>query len=189
MQLVKQGLPANADDCLRRARDGDLDAFDAIFVANEKAVFSIAMRFMGRRADAQELTQDVFMQLHAALGQIVDQRHLRHWLLRTVTHRCLDRRRNDGRRPQLVPIETLEPDAQPAAPETEADPMARARLRQLLLGLPLEARAVVLLRYQEDLDPPEIASLLEMPVNTVKSHLRRSLEWLRAQCTGDNHGY
>jgi RNA polymerase sigma-70 factor, ECF subfamily len=188
MQLVNQALPVNADDCLQRAREGDLDAFDALFIEHEKAVFSIALRFMGRRPDAQELTQDVFMQLHAVLGQIVDQQHLRHWLLRTVTHRCLDRLRNDRRRPQLVPIETLDPDSEPAVPETEADPMARARLRQLLLELSPEARAVMLLRFQEDLDPPEIAALLEMPVNTVKSHLRRSLEWLRAQCAGGNHG-
>lgn len=188
MQLVTKVLPINADDHLRRARDGDLDAFDALFVEHEKAVFSIALRFMGRRPDAQDLTQDVFMQLHAALPQIVDERHLRHWLLRTVTHRCLDRIRNDRRRPQLVPIDTLDADSEPAAPETDADPMARSRLRQLLLDLSPEARAVMLLRYQEDLDPPEIATLLGMPVNTVKSHLRRSLEWLRAQCAGADHG-
>ncbi len=52
-----------------------------------------------------------------------------------------------------------------------------------------EARAVVLLRYQDDLDPVDIAALLEMPLNTVKSHLRRSLQWLREQCAGDTHGY
>lgn len=188
MQPVNQALPVNADDSLRRARDGDLDAFDALFVEHEKAVFSIALRFTGRRPDAQELTQDVFMQLHAALGQIVDGQHLRRWLLRAVTHRCLDRLRNERRRPQLVPIETLDRESEPAAPETGADPMARARLRQLLLELSAEARAVVLLRYQEDLDPPEIATLLDMPVNTVKSHLRRSLEWLRAQCAGGDFG-
>lgn len=188
MQLVNQALAISADDHLRRARDGDLDAFDALFIEHEKSVFSIALRFTGRRPDAQELTQDVFMQLHAVLGQIVDLQHLRRWLLRAVTHRCLDRIRNDRRRPQLVSLETLEADSEPVAPETDADPMARARLRQLLLELSGEARAVVLLRYQEDLDPPEIATLLEMPVNTVKSHLRRSLEWLRARCAGGDFG-
>jgi len=48
---------------------------------------------------------------------------------------------------------------------------------------------VVTLRFQEDLEPTEIAEVLDMPVNTVKSHLRRSLEWLRAQQAGEVHGY
>ena len=46
------------------------------------------------------------------------------------------------------------------------------------------ARAVVLLRYQEDLDPVDIASTLDMPINTVKSHLKRSLTSLRARVLG-----
>ena len=52
-----------------------------------------------------------------------------------------------------------------------------------------DARAVMLLRYQEDLDPSDIARALGMSVNTVKSHVRRSLDWLRAQYTGEDHGY
>ncbi len=188
MPLVKPPPEGNGEEYLRRAQGGDLNAFDALLLEHEKAVFSIALRFMGRRLDAQDLTQDVFMQLHGALGQISDRQHLKRWLLRAMTHRCLDRLRNDRRRPQLVPIETLHPDSEPAAPEPGSDPMASIRLRHLLLDLSPEARAVMLLRFQEDLDPPEIAVMLEMPVNTVKSHLRRSLEWLRAQCAGDDHG-
>ena len=46
-------------------------------------------------------------------------------------------------------------------------------------SLPAKARAVVILRYQEDLDPADIARTLEMPVRTVKSHLQRSLALLR----------
>ena len=47
----------------------------------------------------------------------------------------------------------------------------------------------MLLRFQEDLDPSEIAGVLDMSVNTVKSHLRRSVDWMRAQCVGENHGF
>jgi RNA polymerase sigma-70 factor (ECF subfamily) len=58
--------------------------------------------------------------------------------------------------------------------------MAR-RLRSLVDALPPAPRAVVTLRFQEDLDPSEIARVLEMPVNTVKSHLRRALAVLRGR--------
>jgi DNA-directed RNA polymerase specialized sigma24 family protein len=47
---------------------------------------------------------------------------------------------------------------------------------------------VMLLRFQEDLDPSGIAAVLDMPINTVKSHLRRSIDWMREQCAGENHG-
>jgi RNA polymerase sigma-70 factor (ECF subfamily) len=87
-----------------------------------------------------------------------------------------------------VPIESLPTTDEPVAPESGTDPLAGPRLRRLLLELAPEARVVLLLRYQEDLDPSDIAATLDMSVNTVKSHLRRSLEWLRAQYTGDAHG-
>ena len=53
------------------------------------------------------------------------------------------------------------------------------RLRMLVAALPSDARAVVVLRYQEDMDPTDIAEILEMSINTVKSHLRRSMAALR----------
>jgi RNA polymerase sigma-70 factor (ECF subfamily) len=62
-------------------------------------------------------------------------------------------------------------------------------MQALLLQLPAAPRAVVTLRFQEDLEPTEIAAVLDMPVNTVKSHLRRTLTWLRAQQAGEVHGY
>jgi RNA polymerase sigma-70 factor (ECF subfamily) len=176
------------EDTLARARRGELAAFDQLMRQHEARVFSIALRFTGRRADAEELTQDVFVQLHGSLGSMTDAGHLQRWLLRTVTHRCLNRLRDQRRRPQLVPIETIPASAEPAAPESGSDPLAGPHLRRLLLELAPEARVVLLLRFQEDLDPSDIAAALDMSVNTVKSHLRRSLEWLRTKCIGDAHG-
>ena len=61
----------------------------------------------------------------------------------------------------------------------ENDVFLRERLRKMIGGLAPAARAVMLLRYQEDLAPPEIAATLSMPLATVKSHLQRSLMQLR----------
>ncbi|MDE2138036.1 MAG: sigma-70 family RNA polymerase sigma factor, partial [Gammaproteobacteria bacterium] len=71
----------------------------------------------------------------------------------------------------------------PASEAAAGDPILDGRLRRLLAELPPVARAVVLLRYQEDLDPADIARTLRIPVNTVKSHLRRSLGQLRERLT------
>jgi RNA polymerase sigma-70 factor, ECF subfamily len=173
---------------LERARSGDVEAFRHLMRTYQARVFSIAYRFTGSRPDAEELLQDVFLQLHGALNEIRDDDHLRKWLLRAVSHRCIDRLRHDGRRPTLVPIETMPPLLEPTTAERASDPLASKRLRELLLDLAPHARAVVLLRFQEDLDLSEIATLLAIPLSTVKSHLSRSLERMRAQLEGENHG-
>jgi RNA polymerase sigma-70 factor (ECF subfamily) len=187
-----EAVEPEADEAawLRRARIGDAAAFRELLLAHQARVFSIALRFTGRRADAEELAQDVFVQLHGALGQLADPAHLKHWLLRTVSHRCIDRLRQQQRRPRLLPIEALQGAGEAAASsDAQGDPLAGMRLRGLLLQLAPDPRAVLLLRFQEDLDPSDIAVVLDMPLNTVKSHLRRSLDWLREQVAGDNHGY
>ena len=189
-----ESLPQNpapeggaGDDALQRARRGDLNAFRELMRVHKVRVFSMALRIIGNSADAEEVAQDVFLQLHGALAQIATSEHLTHWLLRAVSHRCIDRLRGRGSRPRLVPIDALPETAQGTAAEEGADPLAGAQVRRLVLELSPEARAVLLLRFQEDLVPSEIGIVLAMPVNTVKSHLRRSLEWLRAQL-GGSHG-
>jgi RNA polymerase sigma-70 factor (ECF subfamily) len=182
-----QPLESGADSSLDRARRGDVEAFRELLRAHQARVFSIALRLSGRRADAEELMQDVFLQLHGALAQIESADHLKHWLLRTVSHRSIDRLRRAERRPKLLSIDNLPAASEPHASADGADPLAGARLRQLLLELAPDARAVVLLRFQEDLDLTEIADMLAMPLPTVKSHLRRSLDRLRAQLAGDSN--
>jgi RNA polymerase sigma-70 factor (ECF subfamily) len=105
--------------------------------------------------------------------------HLAFWLRKVTVHRAIDRLRREPRH-ESAPLE----EAQLTAGEAHAgDPILERRLRSLLGLLPPAARAVVLLRYQEDLDPADIARMLGMPVNTVKSHLKRSLAELRDRMT------
>ncbi len=187
-----QGLPVPlrasevAPVDLAAAQKGDTAAFARLVRAHQGRVFSVALRLTGSREDAEELAQDAFVQLHAALAQVQGPQHLLHWLLRTVTHRGIDRLRARERAPRLVQIEAGN---EPAGHDAAGDPLWEKRLRALLLQLPDAPRAVVTLRFQEDLEPTEIAEVLDMPVNTVKSHLRRSLDWLRGQQAGDGHGY
>jgi RNA polymerase sigma-70 factor (ECF subfamily) len=71
---------------------------------------------------------------------------------------------------------------EPSAPAAEIpDPFLEARIRQLMVRLPPAPRVILALRFQEDLDPQEIAEILAIPVNTVKSHLRRAIERLRTR--------
>lgn len=189
-QSNPQGLsvPAGPDSLLQLAQAGDLPAFRQLVEQHQARVFGVALRLVGRHAEAEELAQDVFLQLHASLAHVESAVHLKHWLLRTVSHRCIDHLRRRARQGTQLPLDALDQTSQAHAPESRDDPLAAAQLRRLLMQLQPDARAVMTLRYQEDLDPAEIAAMLDMPVPTVKSHLRRSLEWLRTQCAGENHG-
>jgi RNA polymerase sigma-70 factor (ECF subfamily) len=168
-----------ADGDFAAACAGDANAFVRLVRQHQPRVFSLALRLTGRREDAEELAQDTFMGLHRQLRSLESATHVRNWVCRTVTHRSIDLLRSRARRPQSplddsllleVPVE-----------DASADPLLHRTLRALLLRLPEIPRAVVVLRFQEDLDPLDIATTLDLPVNTVKSHLRRSLDWLRAQ--------
>lgn len=180
--------PAGQISVLQLAQSGDRLAFRRLVELHQPRVFGVALRLMGRHADAEELAQDVFVQMHNSLARIESPDHLTHWLLRTVAHRSIDRLRQQARRGSQLPIEALAESPQAQAPESGHDPLAAAELHRLLLQLQPDARAVMILRYQEDLDPTDIAAVLDMPIPTVKSHLRRSLEWLRTQCAGETHG-
>ena len=144
-------------------------------------VFSIALRILGDRFLAEETAQDVFLELHAKLDELESADHVIHWLRRVTVHRSIDRIRQRDRRPEDV----MDPAELPelAMDATPGDPLLSRQLRQLVGSLPVTQRAVIALRYQEDMSVEEIGEALSMPVATVKSHLRRTLQLLREKMT------
>jgi RNA polymerase sigma-70 factor, ECF subfamily len=159
----------------KTAVSNDAQDFAALVGVHQEMVFSIAYHFLRDRAAAEEIAQDVFLQLHSRQERLKSPEHILFWLRRVTVHRCIDHARRLRRR-QEVPMDEL---PEITAPPAESDEWMNRHLRRLVASLPEKARMVVVLRYQEDLDPREIAALLKMPVNTVKSQLQRSLALLR----------
>ena len=149
--------------------------FAGIVRQHQAMVFSIAYHFLHDRSLAEEVAQEVFLQLHQHLGELESGTHLTFWLRRVTSHRCIDWTRRRKLRPQVSLEDAPEPSTQPAP----GDPILSRTLQRLVASLPEKPRMVVIMRYQEDLDPSEIAEALDMPVRTVKSHLQRSLALLR----------
>ena len=150
--------------------------FAGLVRLHQSMVFSIAYHFLHDRALAEEVAQEVFLQLHRNLATLESPAHVVHWLRRATCNRCIDQ----SRRLRFLPRVGLESAPEPAAVEAPpGDPLLARRLRQLVASLKPKQRMVVVLRYQEDLEPEEIARLLRMPVGTVKSQLQRSLAILR----------
>ncbi len=168
-------------DALSRARSGDALGFATLVRRHQRVVYSLSLRMLSDPHRAEDLAQEVFLQLHRRLALIESDAHLVFWLRKVTTHLAIDRLRQEHRH-AAFPLED-EPDI--ADESAEADPLLQRNLEELIAQLPPAARAVVLLRFQEDMDPVDIAETLEMSVNTVKSHLRRSLAWLRARFPGE----
>jgi len=149
--------------------------FNALVREHQAMVFSMAYHFLGDRSAAEELAQDVFLQLFRHLDKMQSPEHVVFWLRRVTANRCIDEARRRQRRPEIQ----LEEMPDPAGPVSTADLLVSHRLRRLVASLPERARMMVVLRYQEDLDPEDIASVMNMPLNTVKSQLQRALTMLR----------
>jgi RNA polymerase sigma-70 factor (ECF subfamily) len=182
LKLAEPAAPDLDEDLLARAVAGDEAAFTGLVRRHEAMVFGLARHFLNDAGAAEDIAQEVFLELHRNLGGLVSDAHVRHWLRRVAANRCIDRMRQKARHAEQ-PLEFM-PDrgAFPVVP----DVLLESRLRALVAALAPQPRMVIVLRYQEDLDPAEIAGVLDMPVNTVKSHLRRSVALLRARLRAES---
>jgi RNA polymerase sigma-70 factor, ECF subfamily len=172
--VIEHGA-SSLGDALSRAHRGDALAFAEIVRQQQRGVYSLALRMLADRHKAEDLAQEVFLQLHRKLTVIESDAHLVFWLRKVTMNLAIDRLRQEPRYEFL----SLEDDPGLPSDAPERDPLLQRLLRGLIAQLPAAARATVILRYQEDLDPVEIAAVLDMPLNTVKSHLKRSLAFMR----------
>jgi RNA polymerase sigma-70 factor (ECF subfamily) len=153
--------------------------FELILRKQQAMVYSIAYHFFHNAALAEEVAQDVFLQLYERRNTVASSAHAESWLRRTVTHRCIDAMRHKGMRRELQFDEL--PDI--SDDYREADPLLQERLRRLVASLPEKLRAVVILRYGEDMDVEEISKTLDVPVRTVWSNLQRAVGMMREKAS------
>jgi RNA polymerase sigma-70 factor (ECF subfamily) len=172
--LTLAAAPESAS--FERAREGDHDAFAEIVAEHEAMVFGIALHFFDDRCVAEEMAQEVFLQLYRKLRDLESPAHLLFWLRQVTSRRCIDEVRR--KRPRGISLDAVG-EIGTSAPPT--DPLLDRQLRRLVAELPAAQRLVITLRYQEDLDLSEIGRLVGMPLNTVKSHLHRAVAALRRQ--------
>ena len=154
----------------------DIDGlrFEDLVRQHQRMVFSIAFHFLRDRSTAEEVAQDVFLRLHRHLASIGASEGVVFWLRRVTSNRCIDYARQ-----QRFRFLSFDNTPEPAVDAQPRDPLLSRRLRRLVASLPQQARMVVILRYQEDLMPEEIARILDSPVASVKSQLHRALRMLR----------
>jgi len=152
--------------------------FEQLVDEHHSMVFSLALRMTGDRGLAEEIAQDVFLALDKDLSRMESPAHACFWLRRVAMSRSTDAMRR--RRVRAID-QWVELDENHGAQAEERDSPLAVRVERLLATLPESQRAALVLRYQEDLTPEEIAASLGAPLATVKSNLQRGLKLLRAK--------
>ncbi len=170
---------------VRRAREGDYDAFEMLFERHRPLVYRFAYQMTSRRDDAEDIVQEAFVRAYQNLHRYRDEAKFTTWLLRIVTNLCTDQARMSQRRTALEqqeakgaldwmtigdqedPIENLEEDRRKVA------------LRKALNALPAHHRSVIVLRDIEEREYPDIASILGCTVGGAKLRVLRARRALR----------
>jgi RNA polymerase sigma-70 factor (ECF subfamily) len=160
-----------------RQGDAALPSFGEAVDAHKAMVFSIGWHFLRDRVAAEELAQDVFLQLYRNWTTMKSPNHVVFWLRKITSHRAIDQVRRRKIRPEM----SLEEAGEPTVLERMQDSLLSSYLERMVASLPERQRMAIVLRYQEDMDPDEIAKVLEMKVSSVKTLISRGLELLRAK--------
>ena len=165
---------------IEACRQGDPDAFRALYEVYKDKVYSIALYFFhGDQAAASDATQQVFLKLLRNIGKFSGDSEFSTWLYRLVVNTCMD----SSRRARARRAEPLESATRVPGNAAQQDDAVLARqtaqsIQSALSDLPAKFRIAVLLRYFEDLSYAEMADSLGCSLGTVASRLNRAHKML-----------
>jgi len=185
------------DDLILMYRQGDAEAFEVLFDRYHAPVYNFARTMVGPcDGAAEEVLQETFLSVARSAGQYAPRGQFRCWLMRIVRNRCLNRiqsqrARQALRAPDAPDLANL-PGQEPSPPGRAEAAEREAAIRAAIADLPDRQREAIALFAFEQLTYRQIAGVLDMPVNTVKTLIHRaraalaqSLETLRKECQGE----
>ncbi len=178
----RKQIPADERELLLRHRLGDTEAFAELVAGYRRPVYSYLVRCGVPETDRDDLFQDIFIKIHRASSQYQADRPLHPWLFTIVANTVRTYyRKKKVREMVFAEASELEPQAKTADGERLA--MARqtaAWLELEIRKLPLAQQEVLILTCIESLPQKDVAETLNIPINTVKTNLRRARLYLIA---------
>lgn len=167
-------------DLIRRCQAGDEEAFAALFQQYKNLVYKTAYLLLDSAEEAEDVLQEVFIQLHRSLSTFEPTKGaFTTWLHRVTVNRCLSRQRKH--RLLLSSLESLASLGRSASTSVQDHLEEEEIVQQALRRLSGKLRAVVILRYYWGLSYAEIAQILDIPLGTVKSRLDLALRTLHKE--------
>ncbi|MBI3766984.1 MAG: sigma-70 family RNA polymerase sigma factor [Deltaproteobacteria bacterium] len=176
-----------------RLRAGDAGAFRELFEKHSRAIVNFAYNFVGSRPRAEELAQDVFLQVYRAAARYEPNAKFTTWLYRIATNACLNEVRRPERRYRTRSLERETDDSRDRTEIFLPDPTAlpgesalagrelEAKIREVLGTLPENQRAALVLSRVDGLSYREVADALECSESAVKSLVFRATATLRRE--------
>jgi RNA polymerase sigma-70 factor (ECF subfamily) len=165
------------DDLVRMYAGGDVEAFDVLFDRHHGAVYNLARTMLGDAGGADEVLQETFLAVATSAAGYTPRGRFRPWLMRIVRNRCLNRLESRRIRRAEAPAgpdpDTVASD-RPAPPETATAHERQAVIRSAIAQLPERQREAVALYTFEQMTYREIAEVMQMPINTVKTLIHRA---------------
>jgi len=166
-------------DILIKASQGDMQAFEEVYKASSSFVYNVALRVIGNREDALEVSQEVFMTIYHKLKDFRFESSFKTWVYRITANSSINAAKKNSRTKAVPFEESLGQGIQEADVQTQMDQEHRHQVLESLLGeLNLDQKACVVLRDIQGLSYEEIALALNININTVRSRLKRAREKL-----------
>ncbi|MFQ3536959.1 MAG: sigma-70 family RNA polymerase sigma factor [Aggregatilineales bacterium] len=170
---------------LLSAQSGDQSAFGELVKLHQNAVYNLAYRILGNRAEAEDAAQETFLRAYANLDRYDVARPFRTWLLSITSNFCIDRLRRRRLKwlsiDEPLPPRTLLQSAEPEPEEVAIASERAALVQRLLAELTPDHRAAVVLHYWYDYSYQEIAEILRTTESAIKSRLFRARQMLAAK--------
>jgi RNA polymerase sigma-70 factor (ECF subfamily) len=165
------------DALLARARRGEASAFEQVYRRFERPVFTLALRLMGDREQAQDVLQDTMLKLFERIGEFRGESPFWGWLRQIAVNEALMRLRKRSRQPLTDEVDEAELEShETLLPAAAAD---AALLARVLHGMPDATRSVLWLYHAEGYTHDEIAGLMGRTPSFSKSQLARGTRRLR----------
>ena len=176
-------------DLIRRAGQGDSDAFRQLVETYQAPVYRLALRMCGGDAAlAEDAAQEAFLAAWRGLPRFRGDSRFSTWLYRLTTNAAIDWLRREKRHRGMDDVTDLElPDDGPGPQDQAEQAETQQTVRRALGQLSEEHRQVLLLRYMQELDYAEIAAALEISEGTVKSRISRAKMRLRELLDGSGN--
>jgi RNA polymerase sigma-70 factor, ECF subfamily len=173
-------------ELVRRFVGGEPRAFDELMRRHEDRVFAVCLRVMGDRELALDATQETFVTVYRKAHLYNEEAAFSTWLYRVAVNTCYDQHRRRARQRTEVIPEGMEP-SDPSAGDAFESVELRPELEAALAAIPIDFRTAVVLSDLEGMALQEIATLLDVPVGTIKSRIFRGRRQL-AEALGNRNG-
>lgn len=180
--------PVQESAWVAASQQGDTLAFNRLVLKWEQTMYNVSLRMLQNRDEASEATQEIFLLAYKSIRRFRQDAKFSTWLYRIAINHCVSRAR---RRPPGVHVSLdsedalARPDRQLQTSDTQEGELLRAenrsRVHAALSFLPPEQRAVIELKFFQELTFEDIAAALQVPLSTIKSRLYSGMEILKVR--------